>query len=110
MSDFTPTILHELSRRDYQPLKPKALARKLGVPDGRYPEFRKTLKALTQDGRVELGKNNVLRPADQFGSAVGIYRRTNAGHGYVRPHAVDGTAGPESVFVINTRRPSSGID
>lgn len=98
MNDFTPKILHELSLRNYQPLKPKALARKLGVPDKLYPEFRKALKALIKDGRIDLGKNHVLRPADQFGSAVGIYRRTNAGFGYVRPHAIDGTAGPD-IFI-----------
>ena len=98
MSDLVPKILHELSQRNYQPLKPKALARKLGVPDPLYPEFRKALKALIREGRVDLGKNNVLRPADQFGSVVGTYRRTNAGHGYVRPKPV-GDVTPPDIFI-----------
>ena len=59
MSDITARILSELSRRDYQPLKAKALARKLNVGDDDYPAFRRTVKDLVQDGRIDLGKNNV---------------------------------------------------
>jgi ribonuclease R len=89
--DHTTIILAELSRKGYVPLKPKQLAKKLNVGEAAYPEFRKTLKGLLKDGRIEQGKNNQLRPADQFGAVVGVYRRTKSGHGYVRPHAADGT-------------------
>lgn len=87
--DHTATILAELSRKGYVPLKPKQLAKKLAIGEAAYVEFRKTLKSLLKDGRIEQGKNNQLRPADQFGSVVGIYRRTKSGHGYVRPKASD---------------------
>jgi len=89
MTDWTSQILSILSERGYQPLKPKQLAKKLGVVENDYPQFRKTLKSLIQEGRIDLGKNNVLRAADQFGSLVGIYKRTNSGHGFVRPSATE---------------------
>lgn len=88
--DFTALILAELARKGYTPLKPKQLAKKLAVGEDAYPEFRKTLKGLVRDGRIEQGKGNHLRPADQFGAVIGIYRRVQSGHGYVRPHATDG--------------------
>lgn len=87
--DHITVILAELSRKGYVPLKPKQLAKKLEVGESQYAEFRKALKSLLSDGRIEQGKNNQLRPADQFGSVVGIYRRAKNGHGYVRPHATD---------------------
>ncbi len=100
--DPIATILAELSRKGYVPLKPKQLAKKLAVSENQYPEFRKALKSLLSDGRVELGKNNQLRPADQFGSVIGIYRRTKSGHGYVRPHSQDGQPIPD-IFIREGR-------
>jgi ribonuclease R len=99
MTDFPTQILHELSRKNYQPVKAKALARKLGVGDAAYPDFRKAVKALVKDGRIELGKNNVLRPADQFGAEIGVYRRTNSGHGFVRPHPVGDAPAGADIYV-----------
>lgn len=110
MADLTSRVLHELAQKDYEPLKPKALARKLNIGDDRYPEFRKLLKGLIKDGRIEQGKNNVLRSADQFGSIMGIYRRTNAGHGFVRPHSVDGVPAPDLFIREGKERDASSGD
>ncbi|MGL4423230.1 MAG: ribonuclease R [Gemmataceae bacterium] len=96
--DLTAQILAELAQKNYQPLKPKAFARKLGITDEQYPEFRRLMKSLIKSGRVQLGGNNVLRRADQFGATTGIYRRTNSGHGYVRPHTREGDA-PADIFI-----------
>jgi ribonuclease R len=96
--DHVAIILAELARKGYVPLKPKQLAKKLGIGDSAYPEYRKALKSLLADGRVEQGKNNQLRPADQFGSVIGIYRRTKSGHGYVRPHGPEASSGAD-IFI-----------
>jgi ribonuclease R len=95
MSDLTTRILHALARPSYTPVKPKVLARRMGVPDEQYPEFRKTLRALVRDARIEVGRDHTLRAVDPYGTVVGIYRRTGAGVGYVRPHTVSGESGPE---------------
>jgi ribonuclease R len=102
MTDFTTAILTTLSHKHYTPLKSKALARKLHVSDDDYPTFRKALKSLISEGRIEIGKNNVIRPADAAGTVVGTFRRIKSGAGYVRPHAVDGVVGTD-VFVRDDR-------
>jgi ribonuclease R len=88
-------ILAVLARRNYIPLKPKALARRLGVTDATYADFRKALKQLAKDGRVEFGRNHTVRAVGGLGTVTGIYRRTSSGFGFVRVHPVDGKAGPE---------------
>src|SRR5881227_4049546 len=95
MSDLLTRILHAVARPSYTPIKPKALAKRLGVTDDEYPEYRRTVRALIRDGRLTLGRNQTIRAADVHGTVTGTYRRAAAGHGFVRPHPVDGTAGPD---------------
>jgi ribonuclease R len=95
MPDLEEMILAAISRKNYQPLKPKALARKLGVTASHYAGFRRVLRDLLSQGRIELGRNHSVRPVQPHGTVVGVYRSTSGGFGFVRPHAVEGTAGPE---------------
>jgi ribonuclease R len=95
MPDLTEQILAAVGRKSYTPLKPKALARKIGVPQKLYGEFRSVLRELIRQGRVQFGKNHVVRPAGQHGTVVGIYRRTSTGLGFVRPHVVEGKGGAD---------------
>jgi ribonuclease R len=114
-------ILAAVARKNYQPLKPKALARKLAVPAKDYGSFRWTLRELVKQGRLIIGKNHTVRPTPPHGTVTGIYRKTSTGTGFVRPHVIDGQAGPEilireenaldastgdEVLVRITRRPS----
>jgi ribonuclease R len=98
MPDLASQIVAALSARGYSPVKPKALARRLGLTTEQYAHFRKTVRDLVQQGRVEFGSNHTLRPVQPHGSVTGTFRRTAAGDGYVRPHAIDGQPGPE-IFV-----------
>ncbi len=93
MADYTEQILTALGRSAYHPLKPKALARKLGVPTPAYREFRRALKELLRLGRIELGKNQTIRPAAPHGTVSGTYRHTSTGVGYVRPNLNEGKPG-----------------
>jgi ribonuclease R len=123
MSDFTDQILAAVSKKTYEPLKPKALARKLGVPQKQYGDFRRGLRDLLKQGRVEIGKNHAVRTAKPHGTTTGVYRRAATGAGFVRPHLVAGKTGPEiliregdgldaatgdEVLVRLTRKPSRG--
>jgi ribonuclease R len=98
-------ILTAVARKNYQPLKPKALARKLGIPAKEYSAFRWSLRELVKQGRLVLGKNHTVRPTPPHGTVTGIYRRTSTGTGYVRPHVIDGQAGPEVLI-----RPENSLD
>lgn len=102
MSELVTRIVHAVTRPSYSPIKAKVLAKRLGITDEAYPEFRRTLRAMIREGRLALGKNQTIRAADPHGTVVGVYRRSKAGHGYVRPHAVDGTAGPD-VYIREDR-------
>jgi ribonuclease R len=95
MPDLQAQILAAVQRPSYEPLKPKALARKLSVPGSQYDAFRDALRELVKQKRLVIGKNHTVRPAAPHGTATGVYRGTSAGFGFVRPHAADGTVGPE---------------
>jgi ribonuclease R len=95
MATLADQILALLARKTYQPLKPKALARKLGVTAVQYGNFRRTLRDLVREKRIEIGRNHMVRPVQPHGTVSGVYRRTGGGFGFVRPHAIDGHAGPE---------------
>jgi ribonuclease R len=88
-------ILAALSRRTYQPLKPKALARKIGVTAPEYADFRRALRDLHRDGRIQMGKNHMVKPTPPHGTITGTYRRTSTGVGFVRPHYIEGQSGAE---------------
>ncbi|HWG43971.1 MAG TPA: ribonuclease R [Gemmataceae bacterium] len=95
MPNFEEQILAAIARRSYQPLKPKALARKLGVSATQYGDFRRALRSLHHDGRIEMGKNHTVKPKAPHGTITGTYRRTSTGVGYVRPHLIEGQSGAE---------------
>jgi ribonuclease R len=98
-------ILAAVARKTYQPLKPKSLARQMGLPAKDYSAFRWTLRELVKQGRLVLGKNHTVRPTPPHGTVTGIYRRTSTGTGYVRPHVMDGHGGPEVLI-----RPENSLD
>jgi ribonuclease R len=102
MSDLLTRILHAVSRPSYTPIKAKALAKRLGITDDDYPEFRRTVRALVRDGRLAVGRNQTIRAVDVHGTVTGTYRRTAAGHGFVRPHPVEGVAG-QDIYVREDR-------
>ncbi len=83
---FEDQILAAIARRNYQPLKPKALARKIGVRAAEYGDFRRALRSLHRDGRIEMGKNHTVKSSPPHGTVTGTYRRTSTGLGFVRPH------------------------
>ncbi|MHB1421982.1 MAG: ribonuclease R [Gemmataceae bacterium] len=87
MPNFEEQILAAISRRGYEALKPKALARKLGVTAPQYADFRRTLRGLHREGRIEIGKNHTVKLPPPHGTVTGVYRRTGSGLGFVRPHA-----------------------
>jgi ribonuclease R len=98
MPDILTKILHTVGARSYVPLKPKPLFKRLNLPQSDYPEFRKTVRELIRTGRLVMARNNTLRAAEAHATLTGTFRRATSGHGFVRPHAVDGTFQPE-VFI-----------
>jgi len=102
-------ILQALSKRNYQPVKTRELARKLGHGGGSFGSFRQALADLVQQGRVEITRSQTIRKAGPQGTVVGTYRTLANGGGFVRPHAVDGNQAPEiRIFPENALDASTG--
>lgn len=95
MADFSDQILALVRKRTYAPLKPKALAKRLNVPSPDYPAFRKALRDLVRDGRLEYGKNHTVRVLPPHGTVTGTFRRASTGTGFVRPQPIDGKTGSD---------------
>lgn len=95
MAELTDQILTQLRKKGYKPLKPRDLAKKLGVTTPQYPEFRRALRDLSRDGRIEFGKNQTVRQTPTHGTVTGTFRRASTGTGFVRPTPIDGRTGPD---------------
>jgi ribonuclease R len=98
MGTLEDKILAAVGRKNYQPLKPKALARHLELPASKYQAFKETLRDLIRQRRIEIGKKHTIRAVQPHGTVTGVYRRTSSGAGFVRPHMVDGHVGPD-IFI-----------
>src|SRR5262249_4132108 len=97
-NSFDDRILAALGKRTYTPVKPKVLAKKLGVSAKEYPAFRKVLRGLYKQGRIEFGQDHVVRPVGAHGTATGVFRKAGGGFGFVIPQPVDGVKGRD-IFI-----------
>jgi ribonuclease R len=96
MHDIEKQIITAVYAPGYQPLKPKALSRKLGLSADQYADFKSAVRKLIKEGRLELAKNSTIRPASAANTVTGVFRRTTGGFGFVRPDPVpagEGTVG-----------------
>jgi ribonuclease R len=98
MRDISAQILNAISKKSYQPMSAKALARKLGLAETSYREFRSALKGLIREGKAQLGKNDTIRPAQSLPKAVGVFKRLSGGDGIVRIEAEEGLP-PKEYYV-----------
>jgi ribonuclease R len=82
---YTDAIVKYLAAKDYVPLKPRQLARQLGVTDEEYPTFREAVKVLRDGGRVVLGAKSCLMLPEISNRVVGTFRANPRGFGFVLP-------------------------
>lgn len=95
MDKLERLLLDTVARPGYEPVKLKTLARKLSISQGQYAGFCTLARRLVKQGRLEIGRNQTVRKAAPHGAVTGVFRKAEGGFGFVRPHAVDGTVGPE---------------
>jgi ribonuclease R len=82
---YTQAILDFLSSRDGQPLKPRQLARQMGIGESEYGSFREAVKRLRDSGRIVLGSGNALTLPAMGKEMVGKFRSHPRGFGFVVP-------------------------
>ena len=82
---YQDAILKYIASRDYQPLKPRQLARIMGVAEEDYGSFREAVKALHDTGRVVHGAKDALMLPEMPSKVVGYFRLNPRGFGFVIP-------------------------
>ncbi|MFA6134802.1 MAG: ribonuclease R [Phycisphaerae bacterium] len=82
---YVEAIVKYLSSRGYQPLKPRQLARQLGVADAEYGSFRESIKQLHDAGRIVLGAKDALMLPSVGAQVTGTYRANARGFGFITP-------------------------
>ncbi|HET6429517.1 MAG TPA: ribonuclease R [Phycisphaerae bacterium] len=82
---YAETIIKYLSGKGYQPLKPRQLARQMGVSESDYGSFREAIKILRDSGRVVMGAKNALMLPDMGKQVVGTFQANPRGFGFVTP-------------------------
>jgi len=84
---YVEAILKYMADREYQPLKPRQLARWMGVSREDYGTFRAAVKSLRDSGHVVLGGADVLMLPEMPGRVVGFFRQNPKGFGFVVPES-----------------------
>ncbi len=84
--ELEAAILRYVGRSNYQPIKPKLLAKKLGLEE-QTQDVRRVIKKLVKRGQLAFGSKHVVRMPEQGETRriVGVYQRTSEGFGFVRP-------------------------
>jgi len=90
--DLERAILELVATPGYQPVKSRAIARRLEVSTDQAPEVKRVIKKLVGEGRLVYGPGRTVEPVSLGGPAksrsnrvVGVFRRRDEGYGFVRP-------------------------
>jgi ribonuclease R len=114
--DLQQRILQHVTAENYQPVKPRVIAKQLGVPQDQYAEVRKTIKRLAKAGKLGYGQKHLVRPpsaattdasadgAPDRGLVTGRFSRAAKGYGFVRPVGTPPAAGREQDIFIPLAR------
>ncbi len=91
LRELKTRLLQWVSRPQYQPSKPKQIARAWGLDAQETKQLRAAIRELVAEGQLAYGPGHRVRlpgelAADQI---TGVFHRTSAGHGYVRPEGVE---------------------
>jgi ribonuclease R len=104
-------VLQHIESADYQPVKPRVIAKQLGLPKEQHRDLRKTIKKLARAGKIAYSDKHVVRRADgpaagkgEGGLITGQFRRAAKGYGFVRPLGTPASEGRERDIFIPLRK------
>ena len=78
-------ILDLVYQENYRPIKPKAIANQLDLPDEER-EIKRTIKRLIKDGQLTWGPQHLVLKTDRpkvHNEIIGVFRKAQAGYGFV---------------------------
>ena len=106
--ELEQAVLELVGRADYRPVKPRAIARKLQVPKAQVTDLKKAIKRLMRRGRLAYGPSHLIEAAALSrrgaGRVVGVFRRQEAGYGFVRPTGTNPADAPTQDVYVPSRK------
>lgn len=102
MTPLETQLLEYVGREAYEPLRPKDLAKKLGLRKKELGELQSVIEMLSAQKRIRVSSKGRVQPVAQAGTIVGILRKTSAGDGYVIPHS-PAQPGPDNDIFVDRR-------
>ncbi|NUQ64168.1 MAG: ribonuclease R [Pirellulales bacterium] len=107
MLDLEQAILELVRRPNYQPVKPRVIARRLNIPKDQVPEVKKQIKKMVRRGQLAYGASHLVKSPDAAGTQErpagtisGVFRRTSGGYGFVRPSSsAPGEPAPQDIYI-----------
>ena len=102
-------VLAHVQSPNYQPVKPKVLAKQLNLPPDQHRELRKAIKKLVKSGRLAFGDKHLVRRPEQRRRAdrnliLGKFHRAAKGYGFVRPLGTSAADGRNRDIFIPLRK------
>jgi ribonuclease R len=108
--ELEQSILNFIARPEYRPMKPRAIAKQLHVPDDQLADLKRVVKRMVHQGQLQYGANHLLtgvQPGEpRAGRTVGVFQRTSKGFGFVRPHGATAEDRKETDIYIPAKRAS----
>ncbi|MEX0793185.1 MAG: ribonuclease R [Pirellulaceae bacterium] len=130
IEEFEKSVLDHVNHPNYQPVKPKVIAKKLGVLEEDRKTFKRALKRLIRGGQIQYGDSHLVTKADsnaakpaksagkssgksshksgkgdkQDNTMVGRYQRNARGFGFVRPQGTPASAERTQDIFVPPRR------
>lgn len=109
-------LLHLVKQSGYKPAKPRVLAKALGLDEEQARDLKRAIKKLVKHGKIAYGANHLVAPAPSGakpgpGSSsshaaapgyrvTGVFRRADAGFGFVRPSgSAPGADRTQDIFI-----------
>jgi len=86
---YSSAIIEFLSKKDNLNIRPRKLARMMGISEREYDEFRSAYKQLRDMGRLVKGARNTITLPEPADTMVGRFSATQRGFGFVSPLAPD---------------------
>ena len=82
---YINSILRYLADKEGEPIRVRKLARRMGVSDEDYGDFRAAFKKLRDQGRIVFGAKNTLTLPEGRSTVVGRFHANPKGFGFISP-------------------------
>ncbi|MCH2116669.1 MAG: ribonuclease R [Pirellulales bacterium] len=118
-SDIRTAVLNHVNQPNYRPVKPKVIAKKLGLVDDAAKRLKIIVKKLVRAGKLAYGPGHLVCPADRKHPVAalategrvatntrgnrhlrGTFRQAMGGYGFVRPEEMGATADKDADIYI----------